>query len=155
MTELIWKGKCNFTRHGNVNQPAVEITSPSDSPRLYNLKNFDEQPGEVQPDTTDPSTPDWHNRLIWGDKKDVLPALLPEFAEQIDLIYIDPPFMTGHNLKSGTQLAYSDKWGNNLDAYLQWLYETFVLLRLLLAPKGSLYVHLDWHAIHYAKVILD
>src|SRR5438309_354485 len=35
------------------------------------------------------------NRLIWGDKKYVLPSLLPEFAGRVNLIYIDPPFDTG------------------------------------------------------------
>src|SRR6266851_5263069 len=35
---------------------------------------------------------EWRNQLIWGDKKYVLAALLPEFAGKINLIYIDPPF---------------------------------------------------------------
>src|SRR5215207_5267476 len=39
----------------------------------------------------------WRNRLIWGDKKYVLPSLLPEFAGKVNLIYIDPPFDTGAN----------------------------------------------------------
>jgi hypothetical protein len=34
----------------------------------------------------------WQNRLIWGDKKYVLPSRLPEFAGKVSLIYIDPPF---------------------------------------------------------------
>ena len=102
------------------------------------------------PDVELPSTDNWHNRLILGDKRDVLPALLPEFAERVNLIYIDPPFMTERNFSS-----YSDKWHNDLDAYLQWLYEAFVLLRLLLANDGSLYVHLDWRATQYARVMLD
>jgi hypothetical protein len=34
---------------------------------------------------------EWRNRLIWGDKKYVLPSLLPEFASKVNLIYIDPP----------------------------------------------------------------
>src|SRR5437763_1889197 len=37
----------------------------------------------------------WRNRLIWGDKKYVLPSLLPELAGKVNLIYIDPPFDTG------------------------------------------------------------
>ncbi len=37
----------------------------------------------------------WRNRLIWGDKKYVLPSLLSELAGKVDLIYIDPPFDTG------------------------------------------------------------
>ena len=37
---------------------------------------------------------DWRNRLIWGDKKYILPSLLSEYAGRINLIYIDPPFNT-------------------------------------------------------------
>jgi site-specific DNA-methyltransferase (adenine-specific)/adenine-specific DNA-methyltransferase len=85
----------------------------------------------------------------------VLPALLGEFAHSIDLIYIDPPFMTGRDFTSGNQVAYSDKWNNDLNTYLQWLYETIAFLHLLLAFDGSLYIHLDWRATHYAKIILD
>ena len=80
---------------------------------------------------------------------------MPEFANSINLIYIDPPFMTGRDFTSGRQLAYSDKWDNDLDVYLQWLYETLVQLYGMLAQNGSLYIHLDWRATHYAKVILD
>jgi len=102
----------------------------------------------VAPELSHPEN--WHNRLILGDKSDILPALLHEFAKRINLIYIDPPFMTGRTFTS-----YSDKWENGLDAYLLWLHETFILLHQLLASDGSLYVHLDWRATHYARVILD
>jgi len=101
------------------------------------------------------SSAQWHNRLICGDKNKVLLALLKEFAQSVNLIYIDPPFMTGRDFTYGTELAYSDRWNNELDGYLQWLYETLVLLHLLLSEKGSLYIHLDWRTIHYAKVMLD
>src|SRR2546430_16242958 len=37
----------------------------------------------------------WRNRLIWGDKKYVLPGLFPEFAGQIHLIYLVTIFATG------------------------------------------------------------
>ena len=40
------------------------------------------------------------------------------------------------------QKAYRDTWGRGLDSYLQWFYETAVLLRELLAGDGSIYVHL-------------
>jgi len=142
MAELRWKGK-EDTR---TQQTLSEHTST-----VYHLHTYETH---GQP-TTASSKNTWHNRLIWGDKQDVLPALLPEFASRIHLIYIDPPFMTGRNFMSGTQLAYSDKWDNNLDTYLQRLYETFAMLHLLLSETGSLYVHLDWRATHYARVILD
>src|SRR5437868_8803664 len=145
MAELTWKGKCTPDKK----ESGVEAPTPK---HLHILESFDGHPSVEQPDT---SILVWHNRLIWGDKNDVLPALLSEFAEHINLIYIDPPFMTGRNFKSGTQLAYSDKWNNSLDVYLQWLHATFLLLRQLLSENGSLYVHLDWRVVHYAKVILD
>ena len=81
----------------------------------------------------------------------MFPALQHEFSGAIDLIYIDPPFMTGRTFSSGTQVAYSDTWNNDQDSYLQWLYETLHLLYTLLAFDGSLYIHLDWRATHHAK----
>src|SRR5712692_2529322 len=122
---------------------------------------------------------EWRNRLIWGDKKYILPSLLPEFSGEINLIYIDPPFDTGddfsytatipdHAETDGDEInaftkapsvleqkAYRDIWGRGLDSYLQWFFDTVVLLRELLAETGSIYVHLDWHVLHYAKPVLD
>jgi len=115
---------------------------------------------------------EWRNRLIWGDKKYVLPSLLPEFAGKINLIYIDPPFATGADFsfaatipESGEsftkeasiieQKAYRDTWGHGLDSYLQWFYDTVVVLRELLAEDGSIYVHCDYHVGHYVKAVLD
>ncbi|MGH9595180.1 MAG: DNA methyltransferase [Edaphobacter sp.] len=53
------------------------------------------------------------------------------------------------------QKAYRDTWGKGIDSYLQWFYETVILLRDLLTDDGSILVHLDWHVGPYAKVILD
>src|SRR5712692_9848374 len=47
---------------------------------------------------------DWRNRLVWGDRKYVLPALLNEFAGKVDLIYIDPPFDTGADFSFPVQV---------------------------------------------------
>jgi site-specific DNA-methyltransferase (adenine-specific)/adenine-specific DNA-methyltransferase len=62
--------------------------------------------------------------------------------------------MTGRTFTSQGHLAYSDQWPDQ-SAYIQWLYETLLLLHALLARTGSLYVHLDWRATHYAKLLLD
>ena len=113
---------------------------------------------------------EWRNRLIWGDKKYVLPALLEEFAGKVDLVYIDPPFATGQDFSFSVEVedeeftkpasiieqkAYRDTWGHGLDSYLQWFYESIVLLHELLQPEGTIYVHLDWHVAHSAKLVLD
>jgi site-specific DNA-methyltransferase (adenine-specific)/adenine-specific DNA-methyltransferase len=154
MAELVWKGKHSIAQQ-NARDQAICIDAKENSQQLLTCETFDGQPVQSPPNSSLPSTQSWHNRLILGDKNVVLPALLSEFTEQVNLIYIDPPFMTGRDFISGSKLAFSDKWDNNIDAYIQWLYETFVLLKLLLAPHGSLYVHLDWRVSHYARVILD
>ena len=38
---------------------------------------------------------------------------------------------------------------------LHFLYERLTLMYRLLAPNGTLYLHLDWHADAYARLILD
>ena len=153
MAELIWKGK-----HAREQETFINSTLATQHLRTYESfegESFDGQPTVMLSNSTIAPTQRWYNRLILGDKSAILRVLLPEFAGQVNLIYIDPPFMTGRKFKNGEQLAFSDKWGNDLDTYLQWLYETFMLLQLLLTSNGSLYVHLDWRVTHYARVILD
>jgi len=108
------------------------------------------------------------NRLFLGDNLPVMAALLPEYEGSVHLIYADPPFFTNRKFKARIgqgedsrkpeewQLAegYHDAW-NNLDQYLQFLYERLALMRRLLASNGTLYLHLDWHADAYARLILD
>jgi len=53
------------------------------------------------------------------------------------------------------QKAYRDTWGKGLDSYMQWFYETVLLLKDLLTEDGSIFVHLDWHVGHYAKAVMD
>ena len=146
MAQLVWKGKKSYAAI------AAEISLATHQWLCVKEYHPDEQNTEY---STIASSQIWHNRLLHGDKSSILPALLSEFAATVDLIYIDPPFMTGRTFSKDTQVAYSDTWGNDLDSYLQWLYHTFVLLHLLLASDGSLYVHLDWRAAHYARILLD
>jgi DNA modification methylase len=108
------------------------------------------------------------NRLLLGDNLAVMSALLPDFTGKIDLIYADPPFFTNRRFtarvgrgedsrKPGEwQLAegYPDHW-DDLDAYLDMLYPRLALMHTLLAPHGTLYLHLDWHANAYARLLLD
>lgn len=141
MAELIWRNK---HEPGQATQESVPET------HYEWLHQEEHHPNEnVAPNDH------WMNRLLRGDKQDVLAALLPTFASSIHLIYVDPPFMTGKTFNSGNHLAYKDLWNNDLDIYLQWLYETFLQLHTLLTPTGSLYVHLDWRTTHYAKLLLD
>lgn len=147
MAELIWKGK----RH--IQQSLDELQALAN--QLQTREIIDPQHDQYRPEERLSLANGWRNRLICGDNRQILPAMLPEFAEKVNLIYIDPPFMTGRDFHVGSKLAYSDKWNNTPDRYLQWLYEILLLLHHLLAPDGSMYVHLDWRVTHYARVLLD
>jgi DNA modification methylase len=105
------------------------------------------------------------NRLILGAAERVLPALAPELRGKVALAYVDPPFETGGSFDylasiagEGTAArlpvrAYDDARG--LDAWLTWFSTVASMLHELLIDGGSLYVHLDAHVAHYAKVVLD
>jgi len=107
-------------------------------------------------------------RVILGNNLAVMAALLPKYENRIDLIYADPPFFTNRKFSARIgrgedsrkpekwKLAegYHDAWPD-LDSYLQFLYERLALMVRLLAPNGTLYLHLDWHADAYARLILD
>jgi len=99
------------------------------------------------------------------------------YRGKVDLIYIDPPFMVNSDFRAdnsidieidgqeGVQakkepslvelIAYKDTWRQGLDSFLSMLRARLVLLKELLSPTGSIYVHLDWHAVHYVKVMMD
>ncbi|MHA2390843.1 MAG: DNA methyltransferase [Promethearchaeota archaeon] len=105
----------------------------------------------------------WSNKLFWGDNLHVLYYLINFFKNKIDLIYVDPPFFSGvnykiqviDNKKIHNDIAYYDQWNKDLDSYLQMLYQRLLLFKPLLSDEGLLFVHLDWHASHYIRAILD
>jgi DNA modification methylase len=84
---------------------------------------------------------------------DVASLLEPE---SFKLIYLDPPFLTGRErVGSNNRYCYDDRWHGNLDEYLPWLEKRLQAIKKLLLPGGSLVLHLDFRASHYAKIILD
>ncbi|MCX6646269.1 MAG: site-specific DNA-methyltransferase [bacterium] len=97
------------------------------------------------------------NRLFWGDNLHVM-RQLP--SESIDLIYIDPPFFSGkqYNVIFGDKnelRSFSDIWEGGMPGYLIWLNARLYEMKRLLKKTGCIYVHLDWHAVHYVKVEMD
>ncbi len=119
----------------------------------------------------------WTNKLIWGDNKLILSSLKSgalrkqiEEAGGLKLIYIDPPFDVGADFSVDIeiggetfhkeanlleQIAYRDTWGRGADSFIAMLYERLVLMRDLLAPDGTIYVHMGWGVSHYVRSILD
>ena len=90
---------------------------------------------------------------------------------KIDLIYIDPPFGIKTDEKFN-MIPWSKNIQNRNEVdvifptlekiltngecnYLRWLYPRLVLMKELLSPKGSIYVHMDWHIGHYVKILMD
>jgi|ERR1700733_14926654 adenine-specific DNA-methyltransferase len=98
MAELIWDGK--YDEHGNKRAP-VRIELPFQTVETVN-ESVQERQRTLELSSSG-HDPEWRNRLIWDDKKYVLPSLLPEFAGKVDLIYIDPPFDTGADFSYTTQ----------------------------------------------------
>jgi site-specific DNA-methyltransferase (adenine-specific) len=112
--------------------------------------------------------------VIEADAALVLPRL-PDGA--FELIYIDPPFNTGHaqrarrvsvehdeiageragfggrryRSRERSDIAYDDSFAD----YSAFLRPKLERARELLAPEGTLYVHLDYREAHYVKVSLD
>jgi site-specific DNA-methyltransferase (adenine-specific) len=81
-------------------------------------------------------------------------------ANTIPLIYIDPPFNTGKTQQlqqTSGGFAYTQmmRYADSYTYYLQWLMPHVWEAWRILAPNGTLYVHLDWHEVHYAKVAID
>src|SRR5712664_946492 len=88
------------------------------------------------------------NRLIFGDNLLALKALEQEFAGRIKCIYIDPPFNTQQ-----TFAHFDDGLEHSL--WLSMFRDRVELLHRLLAPAGSIWVHLDDSESHRARCILD
>lgn len=166
MAELSWDGK--YDKNGRKAAP-VRIALPFQTVETVN-ESAQERQKSLDLFSSGVVDPEWRNRLIWGDKKYVLPALRDEFVGKVDLIYIDPPFATGQDFSLPVSVngedfvkepsmievkAYRDTWGRGLDSYLQWFCDMAVQMHELLAPTGSLYVHLDPGVSHLVKVLLD
>jgi DNA modification methylase len=98
--------------------------------------------------------------LIQGDNLVALQALAKTHGGKITLAYLDPPFFTGRvfdHVERGTRAkrtAFDDRWLDRA-AYLEALAPRLQRIRTLLAPHGSIVVHVDPKTSHYVKVLCD
>ncbi len=78
-------------------------------------------------------------------------------SELINVVYADPPFFSNKHYTrlDGSDTIFSDKWNGGLSAYLSWIRPRLQEMRRVLRTDGSIYLHLDWHASHYARTIMD
>ena len=90
------------------------------------------------------------DRLICNDALVAAGAIIDG---TLDAIYIDPPFGTG-SVQRGRGHAYADR-RDDPDVFVDWRAPVLAHSRRTLAAHGSLFVHLDYRAVHYVKVALD
>ena len=53
------------------------------------------------------------------------------------------------------QIAYRDTWGRGADSFISMIYERLILMRDLMHPEGSIYVHCDWRVNGFIRLALD
>lgn len=81
-------------------------------------------------------------------------------AECTDLIYLDPPFFSNRHYEviwgdEAEVRSFEDRWDGGMQVYVQWMKERVIEMHRILKPTGTLFLHCDWHASHYLKVMLD
>jgi site-specific DNA-methyltransferase (adenine-specific)/adenine-specific DNA-methyltransferase len=166
--ELVWNGK---TRDVCTAVLPFQTLEHVDEPRQETKHQ-----GELF-DARGRQTRGWTNKLIWGDNKLILSSLKSgalrrqiEDAGGLRLIYIDPPFDVGADFSMDIeiggetfhkepnlleQIAYRDTWGRGADSFIAMIYERLILMRDLMHPEGSIYVHCDWRVSGYMRLALD
>lgn len=120
-----------------------------------------------------PWSSEGENLVVEGDNLEFI-RTLP--ANSFRLIYIDPPFNTGKiqtrqtmkNVRSatGTRVGFKGQtyetiksvafgYNDSFADYWEFLEPRLEEAWRLLADDGTLYLHLDYREVHYAKVLLD
>jgi site-specific DNA-methyltransferase (adenine-specific) len=111
--------------------------------------------------------------IVLGDNLEVLPRF-PD--ETFQLVYADPPFNTGKirtrrtiavetaadgdrlgfgGRRYRTRLLAESSFHDSFDDYVGFLEPRLREIRRVLAPTGTLYLHLDYREAHYCKLLLD
>lgn len=88
------------------------------------------------------------NLIIKGNNLLAISSLLKAYEGKIKLIYIDPPYDTGSD-----SFGYNDRF--NRSSWLAFMKNRLEIAKQLLSDDGAIYVQLDYHQVHYAKVLMD
>jgi DNA modification methylase len=105
-----------------------------------------------------------HGLLYEGDNLAALQSLVGTHREKVTLAYLDPPFLTQRvfekktratkTVQASREAAFDDRWRDRA-AYLEVIESRLTLIRDLLAPWGSVVIHVDPKTSHYIKVLAD
>jgi hypothetical protein len=104
------------------------------------------------------------NAIIHADNLSAMAALAPALRGRVDLAFLDPPYNATRE-----RWVYPDRilgWSGSVvgaegedplrhDKWLSMMYPRLVLLRFLLAESGALFMTLDDHEVHHARVLMD
>lgn len=88
------------------------------------------------------------NLLIQGDNLPVLESLLKSHAEQVQCVYIDPPYNTGHAFAH-----YDDALSHQ--AWLEMMRPRLTAMHRLLRPSGIFFCSIGDAEMAYLKILLD
>ena len=88
------------------------------------------------------------NLIIKGNNLIALSSLLEKYEGKVKCIYIDPPYNTETD-----SFGYNDNF--NRSSWLTFMRNRLNLAKKLLAEDGAIYVQLDYHQVHYAKILMD
>ncbi|MDE9366898.1 site-specific DNA-methyltransferase, partial [Luteipulveratus sp. YIM 133132] len=148
--ELVWPGKDKFLlvpKDADGRPVWVERDHPAASE--VRLADLTDSVGDVNDEQ-----PYADNLLFTGDSLDVLRILTesPEYRQhyrgKVKLVYIDPPFNTGQAFE------HYDDWMEH-STWLSFMRERLLLIRELLAPDGSVWVHLDEAEMHMMRAVIE
>lgn len=99
--------------------------------------------------------------LYFGDCLEGIALQTKNFGP-FDLIYVDPPYNAGgtrgarqgDGWRSEGVAAYKDAWGG-LDGFLEMFGPRLAEMHKALSDCGTLWIHLDYRAVHDVKVLCD
>jgi len=96
-------------------------------------------------------------KLYCGDN---LKYLEDMSEKSVDLIYIDPPFCSGHNYegldaKTQEENGFEDTWSEGILQYLEMMEPRIQQIYRILKDTGTFYLHNDFYAVHQLRLICD
>lgn len=146
-----WSG--NF---GDRDQYSGEVYCADNLKLIKHLDNLN----HIKPDNLNHIKTDNPNHIKTDNLNHIQHADNFEKNRKFQMIYMDPPFYSGAKYFSrkpdgSKNLAYVDIWNNGLCEYLEMLTERIFAAKELLSDDGLIWIHLDYRAVHYVKIIMD
>ena len=102
------------------------------------------------------------SELVLGEFKQAAATWLPRYAEQVQMIYLDPPFYTGRQFSRRIHLenkvvttgTYEDQF-ESMDQYEEMMRQALIISRQLLRKEGVLFLHVDYRTSARMRLLLD